>query len=86
MKSNRFKSEILILQIVEHRDEPTLLPLIAQHLRPNTIVVTDQRRAYQKLINIPGRQFQHLSVNHSLHYVDPIDQRVHTQTVEVVTF
>lgn len=37
-------------------------------------------RAYTNLINQPG--FQHLTVNHSLNFVNPQDPTAYTQTIE----
>ena len=72
---------LCFFEIVERRDEGTILPLLYQHIRPNSNLVTDMWRAYINLINQPG--YQHLTVNHSLNFVDP---RAHTQTIECKFF
>ena len=53
----------------------TLLPLIQQHVLPGTHIITDGWRAYRQLPN-------HNWVNHKLHFIDPNDKTVHTNTVE----
>lgn len=69
------------MQIVENRNAETLLFIIEQWIRPNTIVVSDLWRAYRGIENLPPG-YQHLTVNHSIHFVDPNDDSVHTNTIE----
>ena len=46
---------------------------------PGSIVYSDSWKAYQSL----GEQgYTHLTVNHSLHFVDPNDSNVHTNSIE----
>ena len=61
---------------VEDRSAATLLPLIAQHVLPGTRIITDGWQAYNQL---PP---PHDVVNHRLHFVDPNDPTLHTNTVE----
>ena len=67
------------VQIVERRNAATLLPIIHQHIRPGTMVYSDEWRAYNQVGNLPG--LEHRTVNHSLFFVDPVTG-VHTQTIE----
>ena len=60
---------------VEDRSAATLLPLIREHVRPGTRIITDGWRAYNGLQN-------HEVVNHQLHFVDPNDRTIHTNTIE----
>lgn len=60
------------------RDANTLLPLIAKHVKPGTIVVTDLWKAYN---NLPEYEYEHFTVNHSRHFVDPASG-ANTQTIE----
>ena len=69
-----------ILVEVAHRDAATLLPIIANHVKPGSIVYSDEWSAYN----------QHCTVNyctlysepqHSLYFVDPATG-AHTQGVE----
>ncbi|CAF1629088.1 unnamed protein product [Didymodactylos carnosus] len=66
--------------LVERRDAATLLPIIQQHVRPGTTILSDEWRAYHSLQNGPGG-YIHQTVNHSLHFVDPVTG-VHTQNIE----
>ena len=63
---------------VNSRDKATLLPIIQDRILPGTCVMSDLWRAYDCL-NDEG--FQHLTVNHSLNFVDP-DTGAHTPNIE----
>lgn len=67
----------IYLQCVDDRSQTTLVPIILQVCRPNTIVISDQWRAYANL----NLFYEHLSVNHSLNFVDPTTL-AHTQNIE----
>ena len=64
-----------VMVVVEDRSAETLLPIIQQHVLPGTRIITDGWRAYNRLPN-------HDVVNHTLHFVDPHDPTLHTNTVE----
>ncbi|KFD66218.1 hypothetical protein M514_10244 [Trichuris suis] len=66
------------VELVNDRTTATLLPIILRHVRPGTTIVTDGWRACSCLAR---HDFKHLSVNHSLHFVDP-SSGAHTQTIE----
>ena len=53
---------------VARRDAATLLPLIQQWVQPGTPVHSDMWQAYNQLAAIG---YQHGTVNHTLHFVDP---------------
>lgn len=57
---------------VAWRDAATLLSLIAAHVRPGTIIYSDNRSAYNQLSAKTGSTHGHHTVNHSLHFVDPV--------------
>ena len=63
---------------VQQRDADTLLPLIAQYIRPGSIVYSNEWSSYNQLSATTG-----LTVSHSLHFVDPISG-AHTQGVEAM--
>ena len=50
---------------VAHRDAATLLPIIPNHVKPWSIVYSDEWSAYNQLSAITGHI--HRTVNHSLH-------------------
>ena len=74
----RGRGECFLVKM-EKRDAATLLPLIYQHVRPVSTVLSDEWSSYYQLTVITGNT--HLAVNHSLHFVDPTTG-AHTQSVE----
>ena len=65
---------------VAQRNAPTLKRLIQKYVRPHSSVETDLWAAYQNMPQLP-QQYNHLVVNHSINFVDPITG-ANTQTVE----
>ena len=55
-----------------------LLPIIQHHIRPGSVIYSDEWRAYCRL---GGMGYTHKTVNHSQNFVDPITG-AHTQQVE----
>ena len=68
------------MEIVSRRDAATLLPIIQSHVRPGTIIHSDDWRAYNRVASLPPVA-GHSVVNHSLHLVDP-STGTHTQNIE----
>ena len=66
--------------LVASRDAATLLPIIQQHVRPGSIVWSDEWRAYQRVQNL-SNVIQHQTVNHYITFRNPTTG-VHTQNVE----
>jgi transposase-like protein len=66
------------LVAVPQRNALTLLPIIQQYILPGTTVVSDMWAAYNTIGNIG---YNHLTVNHSLNFVDPVTG-AHTNSVE----
>lgn len=64
---------------VEKRDTNTLLNIIKEKIEPGTTIISDCWKAYQCL---QDEGFQHLTVNHSVNFVDPTDPATHTNTIE----
>ena len=64
---------------VSHRDAATLLPIIANHVKPGSIVYSDEWSAYNQL-SATTRHIHH-TVNHLLYFVHPATG-AHTQGVE----
>ena len=72
-------SEECFLVEVQQRDANTLLLRITQYIRPGSIVYSDEWSSYNQISASTG--LRHLTVNHSLHFVDP-NTGAHTQGVE----
>jgi len=66
------------MEMVDHRDATTLVPIIHRHILPDTRIWSDKWPAYNGL-NAIG--YVHQTVNHIRHYVDPAPG-VHTNNVE----
>ena len=68
------------MEIVPRRDAQALLPIIQAHVQPGTTIHSDEWRAYNTVGELSGVS-RHSTVNHSLHFVDPVTG-VHNQHVE----
>ncbi|KAI8478483.1 hypothetical protein Bbelb_437870 [Branchiostoma belcheri] len=68
------------MQVVERRDAATLLPIIQRSVLPGSTVYSDEWAAYRNVALLPNVA-QHHTVNHSLHFVDPVTG-IHTQHIE----
>ena len=68
----------MFLLPVEKRDAGTLIPIIVNKVAAGTTIMTDCWKAYDSL---PQHGFQHQTVNHSQHFVDP-ETQAHTQSIE----
>ena len=76
------ESKIGLILFVRDRSAATLLSLITTHIMPGTEIHSDQWGAYQGISQLPVfPPFIHRTVNHSLHFVDPISG-VHTNNVK----
>ena len=69
------------------RDMATLEPLIINHIRPGSIIMSDSWRAYRdidRLVDPEGRSmnYEHHTVNHRVGFTDPNNPWIHTQTIE----
>lgn len=65
---------------MEKRDSATLIALIEKWISPGTTTISDSWKAYSTIEDI-GKEFKHLTVIHSLNFVD-LDTSAHTNTVE----
>ena len=70
------ETDSCMMVVVPNRTAATLLPVIAQHVLPGTRIVTDGWRGYNQVAA------PHDVVNHRLHFVDPNDPTLHTNTIE----
>ena len=68
----------MCFRVVEARKKESLLPIIRDWVLPGSSVISDCWSAYKCL---EDEGFQHLSVNHSLNFVDP-ETGAHTNSIE----
>jgi hypothetical protein len=68
----------VFLRRIESRDRDTLIPIILQHVHPESIIRTDLWRSYSSLAD---HRYMHETVNHSQHFRDP-ETGVHTNRIE----
>ena len=66
------------IQRVESRDASTMRRVINDNIYPNSIVITDEWRAYASALTHEN-EMVHLTVNHSIHFVSPDNPLIHTQ-------
>ena len=70
----------LFVQLVEKRNAKELTSIIQKWISKNSsYVISDEWKSYSKLKSI---NFNHVNVNHSKNFVNPINPEIHTQTIE----
>lgn len=69
-----------VLIPVADRSTATLLPIIEEHVRPGTIIISYKWSSFRCLAD--SRNYVHRVVNHSLNFVSPDDSTIHTQNIE----
>ena len=62
---------------VPDRSGATLLPIILQSIRPQSLIISDEWQGYNQV----RQHFAHETVNHKYHFIDPATG-AHTQHVE----
>ena len=70
----------LFMQRVPNRSKETLVPIILEHIREGSIIISDEWKAYSDLTS---RGFTHSTVCHKRNFVSPQDPKVHTQNIEI---
>jgi transposase-like protein len=75
----RTQERKLFLVSVPDRSASTIVQLLARYVLPGSILYTDMWRGYSSVE--AELSIQHLTVNHSQHFVDPLTG-VHTNTIE----
>ena len=70
------------LVVVPDRTEATLRALTEQWILPGSHIVSDGWHAYRNIETWGGGMYTHSTVVHQEHFVDPDDNKVHTQSVE----
>lgn len=68
------------LYAVPDRSANTLLPIIQECIRPGTTIMSDLWASYNGINNLP-EQYTHLTVNHSIQFVNPVNG-ANTQMIE----
>ena len=69
----------LVEPLPRQRTADNLLPLINKYIKPQSVIISDKWRAYNKLGELG---YIHKCVNHSDNFVDPEDPTIHTQNIE----
>jgi len=60
-----------------------LLPILVQHVEEGSQVFSDKFSSYVSRYNLIEEQgFDHYFINHSLHFVDPVQSFIHTNNIE----
>ncbi|XP_035231364.1 uncharacterized protein LOC118203209 [Stegodyphus dumicola] len=70
----------VVLVAVHERSQETLIALIKQWIEPGTTIISDCWKGYNHDV-LTKERFKHLTVNHSLNFVDP-STGAHTNTNE----
>ena len=68
----------VFMTTVPSRDKNTLLPILKKKIKPGTTIISDCWKSYDCLSQ---EDFEHLTVNHSVNFVDP-QSGCHTQNIE----
>jgi len=71
--------KLIFVVPVWNRSTATLLRIIRKRIRPGTTIMSDRWASYRVLGQMT--QFEHLTVNHSINFVDP-DTGTHTNNIE----
>ncbi|KYN22649.1 hypothetical protein ALC57_04950 [Trachymyrmex cornetzi] len=68
----------IFLVPVANRTEETLLQVIEEWILPGTTIMSDCWKSYK---NLNSKNFQHLTVNHSMNFVDPDSGTIYTSNI-----
>jgi transposase len=67
------------IKVIESESASIILPIIKNHVRPGSIIYTDEAKVYQSLKN--NVNYEHKSIVHKYNFVD-YENLVHTQNIE----
>ena len=73
------KPSEFFMELVPDRTRETLEAVLKKRVHPGSVIFHDGWRSYARLTDAG---FEHSEVNHRQNFVNPIDQTVHTQSVE----
>jgi len=72
----------MLAKRVRRRDALTLERIIAAHVLPGSIIVTDAWVGYNNVSTINNGVYDHQVVVHTQNFVSPVHNDIHTQTIE----
>ena len=74
----RETKEIFMVRVPD-RSKATLVPIVIKHIRHGSIIMSDEWRAY---VTLADQGYEHHTICHKYNFVDPDDDRIHTQNIE----
>lgn len=80
---DRVTNEIFAF-LVDDRRADTLLEVIEECILPGTTIISDEWASYKRLHTDKrySNKYNHQTINHSLHFIDPNDKSINTQKIE----
>jgi hypothetical protein len=72
------RSKRVALKTVRKRSAESLPAFVKTNIAPGTTIVTDMWRGYN---NLKNNNFEHLKVNLSIYFVDPVNKEIHTNAI-----
>ena len=76
------RSRRFFLVEVPDRRARTLEAHIVEHVLPGTHIMTDNWAAYRNVSRLRYGIYQHSTIRHAAHFVDPVYPEIHTQNIE----
>ena len=76
---------LVLLFPVADKSRATLLPILIEHVDEGSEIISDKFSSYVTRngnSHLEESGFEHYFVNHSLHFVDPVDPSIHTNNIE----
>ena len=76
---------MVLLFPVPNKSKEVLLPILIEHVEEGAQVISDKYSSYVTRFgrsHIDEVGFEHYFVNHSLHFVDPVQAFIHTNNIE----
>ena len=76
---------LVLLFPVPNRSKETLLPILIEHVEEGATVISDKYSSYVSRNNhshIVDAGYQHYFINHTYHFVDPVQNYIHTNSIE----